>query len=164
MSTISGNNPDQSIRIKRRRFSDEEDNKLAMLVQYFGANNWVLISHWMKNRTVRQCKERWELFLSPFVNRKQFTKEEDDLIIGYQKILGSQWKKISKLFLNRTEVSIKNRWILLQKELQKGIMSSQIEKNSQTHHEKAKIELNGEFEDENKYNDSVEEIFLSFPV
>jgi hypothetical protein len=64
---------------KRCRFTAEEDHFLRTLVNFFGGK-WTHISALMKNRTARQCKERWEYFLSPWNNYGEWSKEEDELL------------------------------------------------------------------------------------
>jgi hypothetical protein len=104
---------------KKSRFTTEEDHMLVSLIQNFGTRNWNFISSFMKNRNPRQCKERWELFLSPHIDHREWTKEEDDLLIFKRMQLGTQWVLITLSFPRRTEVSVRNRWKYLQKSQQK---------------------------------------------
>lgn len=61
-------------------FSEDEDKKLKRLVEKHGPANWYMISKQMKNRNPRQCKDRWEKFLAPNINRKPYTDKEDYII------------------------------------------------------------------------------------
>jgi hypothetical protein len=85
-----------------------------MIVETFG-KNWTFISFMLKNRTARQCKERWEYFLSPDINHREWTKEEDELLYIKKQEFRSQWTLIQNSFPTRTSASIKNRWKHLQK-------------------------------------------------
>jgi succinate dehydrogenase flavin-adding protein (antitoxin of CptAB toxin-antitoxin module) len=100
---------------RRKRFTKEEDKQLIEFVQMFGEMNWKFISIFMENRNPRQCRDRWELFLSPTLKQSEWTKEEDELLIVIKKKFGSQWRFIKDFFPDRTDVSIKNRWKYLQK-------------------------------------------------
>lgn len=106
------------------KFTQEEDNKLVSLVQIYG-QNWQKISIEMGNRNVRQCKERYENYLSPNVNRSQFTEEEDRLLLEKYRILGPKWVTIAKLFKGRTDSAIKSRFLLLKR---RGIIADYLER------------------------------------
>lgn len=106
--------------IKRRTripFTKEEDERLLALVSLFGINdknNWYFIANNIAGRTPRQCRERYQLFLSDGVRKKEkWTKEEDDLLISKYKIIGPHWKKLEQFFEGRTSYNIKNRFISL---------------------------------------------------
>jgi hypothetical protein len=100
---------------KKSRFTAEEDKKLVSIVFSFGVKDWNLISSLMTNRNSRQCKERWELFLSPNFSRDPWTKEEDEILLLKQKQIGNRWTLISRSFSRRSSVAVRNRWIFLQK-------------------------------------------------
>lgn len=50
---------------KKRKFTAEEDEILRNLVDVNGINNWKSISDQIVGRKPRECKERWENYLSP---------------------------------------------------------------------------------------------------
>ena len=106
------------------KFTQEEDDKLLSLVQQHGYN-WQKISSEMGNRNIRQCKERYENYLSPNVNRSQFTEEEDRLLLEKYRILGPRWVSIAKLFNGRTDSAIKSRFLLLKR---RGIIAEYLER------------------------------------
>ena len=99
----------------KSKFERYEDEKLKRLVAKFGTENWNTIAHKMKDRTVRQCRERWLNYLDPNLNKSEWTDEEDKLL--YQKFdeLGRRWKVIASFFENRTDISVKNRWLMLER-------------------------------------------------
>ena len=94
---------------KRRTFSKEEDARLLYLVKYYG-DDWTKISILMPFRSSRQCKERYEGYLSPSINHGKFSEEEDLLLIEKYEEFGSKWTKISQYFEGRSGNQLKNRW------------------------------------------------------
>lgn len=100
---------------KKRRFTIDENDRLRQLVEDFGSNNWELVASTMKDRTPRQCRDRWIYYLSPSLNNKEWTKEEDAELIELIKRFGKKWTNMVSFFDGRTEINIKNRWNLLQR-------------------------------------------------
>lgn len=94
----------------KAKFTIHDDNMLRSLVQQFGTRNWPLIAKNMNNRTERQCKERWENYLSPTINRTPWTPEQDAFLIQLHQSLGSKWVMLSKFFPGRTDAQVKNRF------------------------------------------------------
>jgi hypothetical protein len=99
--------------ICRRKFSKEEDELLKTLVNRAGETDWHVVAARMKNRTARQCRERWKHYLSPEISTGPWTEEEDELLLQKVKEMGSQWSRIARFFANRTDITVKNRWISL---------------------------------------------------
>ena len=97
------------------KFSVDDDKKLKDLVEQFGEKNWNLIASKMETRNPRQCRERWENYLSPTVNKNPFTQEEDLLLLQKYNEIGAKWVAISKFFNSRTDISVKSRWMVLKR-------------------------------------------------
>lgn len=93
----------------RRPFSKEEDARLIYLVDYYGDKAWKKIAKLMP-RSVRQCKDRYECYLSPTQRKDEFTPEEDALLIEKVDELGPKWEKISTFFNGRCGNKLKNRY------------------------------------------------------
>lgn len=108
----------------RLPFSLKEDLLLLKLVKQFETDNninWYFIANQIEGRSVRQCRERYQLFLSDGIKRKvKWTKEEDELLLAKYSIFGPKWKKMEEFFVGRTSYSIKNRFISLEKERKKN--------------------------------------------
>ena len=94
---------------KRMKFSPEEDAKLTMLVAQYGTRAWNYISSQFSNRTPRQCRDRWNHYLSPTTNTMEWTPQEDTLLHELLTKYGKQWSLIATNFEGRTGVSIRNR-------------------------------------------------------
>lgn len=82
----------------RRKFQKEEDERLRNLVDHFGENNWPLIASHMHGRTARQCRERYKNYLSPKVNNRPWTQDEEDLLAAKVRELGQKWTVYSHIF------------------------------------------------------------------
>lgn len=119
----------------RLPFTPEEDQKLLEVISNSTKSdsrqksnltarkeqsiNWKKVSNQMGDRTVRQCKERYFHYLSPTINKKEWTNEEDSLLMSSVARLGKRWKVFERLFTKRTEIDIRNRYYVLQRRITK---------------------------------------------
>lgn len=98
----------------------QEDKRLARLVKKYskaGTRKWDFICDDMaddqdrrKGRSAQQCKERWDNYLNPTVNREQWTSGELKLVFDMHAELGNQWILISKKLHQRTSNDVKNQF------------------------------------------------------
>lgn len=98
---------------RKSKFTQNEDLKLLELVKVYGDSDWVTIANHMRNRNVRQCRERWCNYLSPYVSNGPWTPEDDMFLCQKVEELGTKWTKIAPFFRARTDINVKNRWMTL---------------------------------------------------
>ena len=99
----------------KNKFTVEEDILLRKLVAQYGENNWQQVARRMEGRNLRQCKERWNNYLTPMVRNTPWTPEEDELLLNKVAEIGPHWVRISKYFPMRTDINIKNRYLVLKR-------------------------------------------------
>ena len=103
--------------ISKAKFRSEDDLRLQQLVTQYGDRNWRFISSLMGNRSPRQCRERWENYINPYLNKAPWTEEEDRLLEEKIKEYGQKWRTIVSYFHGRSKNSLKNRWFNIQKKV-----------------------------------------------
>jgi ATP-dependent exoDNAse (exonuclease V) alpha subunit len=128
----------------RNPWTAEEDFAVNHLVAELGSNNWALLAKRMASqfhivrRSGKQCRERWYNHLSPDVDKRPWTEEEDDVIVDLYKKVGKRWTTIANQLPGRTDNSVKNRFYSC---LRRKIRKFSRKKNNQRKIDEAKINL-----------------------
>jgi hypothetical protein len=99
----------------KTKFTPDEDAKLQQVVEEFGHHDWALVSFLHGTRNPRQCRERYQNYLSPTLRADPWTSEEDALLVEKCAQYGTKWNKISEFFTNRSDNSLRNRWQMLER-------------------------------------------------
>ena len=94
----------------RKRFTPEEDARLIELCDIPNLINWEEVAQQMPGRTSRQCRDRYNATLKNHIEKKPWTKEEDDIILEKYLEIGPRWVIISSFLVGRSGNNVKNRW------------------------------------------------------
>lgn len=99
-----------NIKKSRQFFTVDEDERIKQLVKRFGTKNWLEVSLFMKDRSPKQCRDRYVNYLVPGVFQGEWTKDEDEILLKLYNEIGPKWSTIKSHLPNRSTNAIKNRW------------------------------------------------------
>jgi hypothetical protein len=95
---------------RRRPFTTHEDAIIMQIMHRNPGLGWDVVAKNLRERTARQCRERWINYLSPSVRVDPWTEAEDRLLVEKVNELGFSWSGIAPFFRGRSDNAIKNRW------------------------------------------------------
>lgn len=102
---------------------------------------WKIVSSLVKTRTAKQCRERYINQLSPFINRKNWTIEEDNKLKKLFKENSTRWQIIAKQLPGRPVNMVKMRWRVLERALKKKSNSLKTENENENENEQVKVKV-----------------------
>jgi hypothetical protein len=100
----------------KAKFDAAEDGLLFDAVRRLGTANWRRIARLLPGRNARQCRERWNNYLSPELVNGEWSLAEDEILWNKYAELGPHWVAIAKLFPGRSKNSVRNRFLHLQRQ------------------------------------------------
>lgn len=103
---MKGINP----KIKRNKWSFEEDLTLGVALKIYGNKKWSKIANHLNGRTDIQCRERFCNILDPNLEEVEWKSTEDIKLLSLYEKYGNKWSKIAKEFGNRTDNTCWRRW------------------------------------------------------
>uniref|UniRef100_A0A3Q3WEZ5 Uncharacterized protein n=1 Tax=Mola mola TaxID=94237 RepID=A0A3Q3WEZ5_MOLML len=93
------------------KWTQEEDDKLKVLVQQLGTSDWKYIASVIPSHTEHQCQHRWYKVLDPELVKGPWTKEEDEKVIDLVSLYGNkQWAMVAKHLKGRLGKQCRERW------------------------------------------------------
>jgi hypothetical protein len=126
--SISTRNTQQQQSKKRIHFTPDEDKNIIHLVSIYGTDKWKIIAGFIKNKTPRQCRERFRNYLSPNIQNLPWCAEEISHLLRLVQLHGTKWNILTSYFPGRSQTDIKNKWYSLSKN-QKEIEKSEYRSN-----------------------------------
>lgn len=83
---------------------------LKCLINELGTNNWQAIARLMPNRNAKQCRDRYNNYLTDNHRTGPWTEIEDRIILMKYMEIGPKWVEISTFIPGRSGNDVKNRW------------------------------------------------------
>ncbi|CAK81484.1 unnamed protein product (macronuclear) [Paramecium tetraurelia] len=108
--------------IKRKQWTQNEDEKILQLVQQHG-KNWKLIALHFPGILSKQIRERYINKIDPDINTGPWTEVEDATIIRLYQDYGGKWSLISSHLKGRPENMVKNRFYCYIRRVHLGVQN-----------------------------------------
>lgn len=83
--------------VKGGVWKNSEDEILKAAIMKYGKNQWPRVASLLPRKTAKQCKRRWNEWLDPMIKKTQWTREEDEKLLHYAKLMPTQWRTIAPL-------------------------------------------------------------------
>ena len=116
--------PESSADVPRKRatkvkFTPEQDRMILSLLKKDPTTSWRTIAERIEGKTSKQCRERYQHYLAPTVERKPWTADEDCRLCIMYNQMGPRWALLTHHFPGRTNQDLKNRfnWHLRNRQL-----------------------------------------------
>ena len=98
----------------RQMWSHDEDQALLDIIKGHCRQKWNIVADELKKRlsgttkTGKQCRERFRNYLDPNITRREWTKSDKIVFLVLHKQYGNHWGQITKYYIGRSDISLKN--------------------------------------------------------
>jgi hypothetical protein len=133
---MSSNTEAATLKRQKFAFSKEEDDLIISFVGKYGLNSLQKSTSVLPNRTARQVRERYRLYLDPNINHNAFTFDEDELLLKLMIQYKRKWSQMAKMFNKRTDVALKYRYMKLSRRM--GFLQTNTASNEKIESQKSK--------------------------
>lgn len=103
------------------KFSESNDKKLMQFVKTYGTDSWEKIAKLFRNKSPKQCRDRWENYVNPDISKAPWSEEEDNLALKLYSEYGPKWTMVKQHFEKRTANDIRFRVLKLKRREKKLI-------------------------------------------
>jgi len=108
----------QGKKLFKQFWTEEEDRLLTEIVTKYRPRSWdKLAAEFMPTRTGGQLRARWEYVILRRGQQRQFTAEEDRIILQTYAKVGTSWAQIADKLVNRKDQEVKHRFRKLQRKI-----------------------------------------------
>jgi hypothetical protein len=94
------------------KFTPVEDQLLLQLINIYGKKDWNEIANHLIDRTPKQCRNRFQTYLSPVQALHPWSIEEDEKLTMFVQTRGPHFDDFYEHFPERTVSNLKNRWYI----------------------------------------------------
>lgn len=109
------------------KFTEANDRRLLQYVNTYGTDAWEKIAKLFKNKSAKQCRDRWDNYVNPEISNQPWTIEEDMQLRAIFQQIGPKWTVLAKYFPRRTPSNIRFRMLKLKRSelrnLKKGFVA-----------------------------------------
>ncbi|KAJ8902984.1 hypothetical protein NDN08_006301 [Rhodosorus marinus] len=111
----------------RPRWRREEDLRLKELMESRKKLNWSELALQFPGKSGKQVRLRWVDHLSPDIDKRPWTAEEDATLLREHKKYGNSWSRIAKAIPGRSDAMTKNRYYQLTRRKEKSVRKGENE-------------------------------------
>lgn len=100
------------------KWSDDEHDRLVQAIETYGtadSHAWRKIQRTVRTRDVKQIKERFRLKVDNSFTSKEWTRQEDEVLLARVQEFGQKWAQICRELPGRNENAVKTRFHALRR-------------------------------------------------
>ena len=95
---------------RKVKFTPRQDALIMHIMATNPTASWQDVSRWIGGKSAKQCRERFQHFLAPNVQRQPWTPDEDMRLCHMHHFIGNDWAGMVPYFPGRTNQDLKNRF------------------------------------------------------